>query len=92
MKLITLKSVLPTIKKQFKKNPNNFEITISTWKQDRLIKINKNESVFNVQVNGYEHINSNNLNEKECLSTIKKSIKTEFPRSHKIHITIKDSL
>lgn len=88
MKMINRNNTQAMIQKQIKTNDHLF-VTIATYKRDRKIYIEKKGDQYTLTQDGYHHDSFESLTEKEMFSLLKKKMKIEFPRSHKLYIAFK---
>lgn len=88
MKMIDYKQALPTIQKQLK-HCTSMQCTLATFKKDRQLIITKENDHYHLLENGYIKDEYDGLSEKELIKCLKKQMKVEFPRSHKLYIDIK---
>lgn len=88
MKMIDHNHAQQMIQKQFRIN-DNVHVVLATYKRDRKIEITKTGDKFSVTEAGYKRETVDGLTQKEALSQLKKRMKVEFPRSHKLYIAFK---
>lgn len=88
MKMIDRNHAQQMIQKQFRIN-DKVHVTLATYKRDRKIELDKQGDKFTVIEAGYKRETVTGLTQKEALSQLKKRMKVEFPRSHKLYIAFK---
>lgn len=89
MKMIDCKQAITTVSKQFK-TQHDVQVILTTYKRDRRLIITKQNQHFYLQEEGYERDCFDCETEKELLKLLKKKIKIEFPRSHKLYMATKE--
>ena len=87
MKLISYNQTEPMLKKHFNQK-NQTTAKVTTYKRDRYFIITKRDHLFTIEEHGYKHLTFENLSDKEVFKTLKKRMKIEFPRSHKLYLKI----
>lgn len=88
MKMIDRNHAQPMIQKQIRIN-DCLHVTLATYKRDRKIELIKDHEQFTLIETGYKKETISDLTQKEALSLLKKRMKIEFPRSHKLYIAFK---
>lgn len=90
MKLVSYQQVPSFLQKQ-SKNKMQCEMIVASFKRDRKIQIHKDNETYTLLTDGYEHEAYPELSEKEMYKLLKKKMKLEFPRSHKLYVDIHDA-
>ena len=89
MKMIDYKQGPTLVQKQLK-HALKITLTLTTYKRDRRLIIKKTEEDYFIKEEGYYHQTFTFDNEKEMIKQLKKQMKIEFPRSHKLYMDIKE--
>lgn len=87
MKMVPYQQSIAFLQKQ-SKTKDKCTMTVASFKRDRKIHLYKEGDVFTLETAGYEHDRFEALTEKEAFKLLKKKMKVEFPRSHKLYIEI----
>ena len=87
MKLISYNQTEPMLKKHFR-NLEHGTAKLTTYKRDRFFNITKQKGHFTIEEHGYKHETFHNLDDKDLFKVLKKRMRIEFPRSHKLYIKL----
>lgn len=87
---VSINGIEKTVYNQALKLGEGQYIYLKSFKKDRVISITKNNDSFIVDESGFEK-NEFTLNDKDIKHFIKRLIDKEFPRSHQLMLTMKNS-
>ena len=87
MNTIPKKTTLRFVKQQLK-HKENAQVTLLTFKKDRKVILQKEQTLFKIIEAGYANETFSVLSEQEAFKLLKKLLEKEFPRSHQIYCQI----